>query len=267
MRIADGSIGWAPGAAPEAIVPAAPTLPMPKKKAPRGKTAGAVTAMLAGAPATPGAHSVLCATETEPAAFLEDAAAEAAAPTSDEWALTSNSLPPASAIGAGPAAARLGAPARTLVGVMDSAGRLNASPSYLRKVMGELHSNERVPLWKEEMVERVKRQATSRQQRDSLAFSAPPPTRSAGSTHSLRFKQGHDDTMSAASSRKVLSVADSFAESGLPPTRNQAKEIERKLFWYQDAIHEQELQQQLLEQKIRALADELTQVRLGGQGR
>ena len=36
------------------------------------------------------------------------------------------------------------------------------SPNYLRKVMGDLHSAERVPLWKEEMVERVKRTATSR---------------------------------------------------------------------------------------------------------
>ena len=31
----------------------------------------------------------------------------------------------------------------------------------------------------------------------------------------------------------------------------QAREIERKLFWYQDAIHEQELQAQLLEAKQR----------------
>ena len=188
------------------------------------------------------------------------AEAGAAAPASDEWALSSNSLATAVAAGTGPAGGRETslAPTRTLASAIDSS-RLNASPSYLRKVMGELHSNERVPLWKEEMVERVKRQATSRQQRDSLAASAPPSARLVSSTQSERHTHSLDDTMSAASSRKALSVADTLAETGLPPTRNQAREIERKLFWYQDAIHEQELQQQLLEQKIRGLADELTQ--------
>jgi len=56
------------------------------------------------------------------------------------------------------------------------------------------------------------------------------------------------------------SVADSQADSG--GTRNvsaQGRELERKSFWYQDAIHEQELQQQLLDQKIRALSEEVAQ--------
>ena len=38
------------------------------------------------------------------------------------------------------------------------------SPSYLRKVMTELHTSERVPVWKEEMVERVKRALSSQHQ-------------------------------------------------------------------------------------------------------
>jgi len=56
------------------------------------------------------------------------------------------------------------------------------------------------------------------------------------------------------------SVVDSITESGVGARGSaQAREIERKLFWYQDAIHEQELQQQLLDQKIRGLNDEVSQ--------
>ena len=54
------------------------------------------------------------------------------------------------------------------------------------------------------------------------------------------------------------SLGGSEAESGHGTVRSQqAREIERKLFWYQDAIHEQELQQQLLDQKIRGMVDEV----------
>ena len=51
------------------------------------------------------------------------------------------------------------------------------SPNYLKKVMGELHQTERVPLWKEEMVERVKRAATARSSSYCARSRPPRPSR------------------------------------------------------------------------------------------
>ena len=142
------------------------------------------------------------------------------------------------------------------------------SPNYLKKVMGELHQTERVPLWKEEMVERVKRAATAREQQllrqkqaakaksMSLSSSSAPPTARHGRTGGAG--EGDPDDMAESVKAPRESLGGSEAESGHGTVRSQqAREIERKLFWYQDAIHEQELQQQLLDQKIRGMVDEV----------
>ena len=155
---------------------------------------------------------------------------------------------------------------------LESAGK-GASPSYMRKVMSELHSSERVPLWKEEMVERVKRAATARQAHEDLVkLQQSGGVKAASGSRSARAHGRHraladDDAASAVSglggtrgghgaSGKALSIADSLAESGVQLNSAAAKEIERKLFVYQDAISEQELQQQLLDQKMRAMKEE-----------
>jgi len=149
----------------------------------------------------------------------------------------------------------------------DDAGMLGgpASPSYLKKMMSELHggADTGVPLWKEEMVERVKRAATARQMQleKSMRDAEGDARKSTRGGHLSSRRLGDHDAMSKTSSRKgPESVADSAMEShrgGAGST--QVREIERKAFWYQDAIHEQELQQQLLDQKIRGLADEVQQ--------
>ena len=81
--------------------------------------------------------------------------------------------------------------------------------------------------------------------------------------------RGDEDGRSqgGGSRRGPPSIADSHAESGLlgssgrgGTASQQVREIERKAFWYQDAIHEQELQQQLLEAKIKGLHEEVQQV-------
>ena len=254
-RISDGDIGWAPGADANAVAlfeqPAAPRGPKPTaagRPTPRGKKSHHATA----APAA----SDSADTSPEPLGGEGGEGGEGASPSSGapaeagEWALTS----------VGPSTARKGG----LSARDDAQQRVAAnaaSPSYLRKVMTELHTSERVPLWKEEMVERVKRAATARQQQldlEHLSASAPPTARLAHSSTRRSVGESESVVDSIRGGGAHGSVADSQAEMGM--TRGgstQAREIERKLFWYQDAIHEQELQQQLLEQKSRALGEEV----------
>jgi len=106
-------------------------------------------------------------------------------------------------------------------------------------------------------VERVKRAATQRQPPASFSASAPPTAREHTPRRRTMANDMRADTFRSTTGRE--SVADSMGESGAIRTSGsgQAREIERKLFWYQDAIHEQELQQQLLEQKTRTLQEEL----------
>ena len=248
-RISDGSIGWQPGADDAVHLPTEPTAPKAQSKpAPRKKPKPppAAEAATAGAPAVDGGD-----------------AAEATT-----FSLTQVPLEPAST-----------KPKRSAheasMASLESAGK-GASPSYMRKVMSELHSSERVPLWKEEMVERVKRAATARQAKADQAelkreAVAPKTARSLGHSSRRGGLSADDDAASNVSGTprragghggtgRAESVADSLAESGTLLVSAAAKEIERKLFWYQDAIHEQELQQQLLDQKIRALSEEEAQV-------
>lgn len=145
---------------------------------------------------------------------------------------------------------------------LGSTPRLNkttgrTSPTYLRKVMGQLHPTSGVPLWKEEIVDRVKRQAqqaNARRQKDQrmqMAATAPPTTRLTNpSPRTTRVSMGNRK----GSTSQLADDAVSVASGALP---SLSKDVERKVFWYQDAIHEQELQQQLLEQKFRSLSDEI----------
>ena len=260
-RISGGSIGWQPGSDEIALVPHHPSEPKPVKSA-RKK-----------ALASKGTPTRADATDTSATAPAADGDGGQVAAPGEDWSMTAvpgattqRSRAPAEP--ERPSALSLGDSAHLHGHQHSSSPRVaGASPTYLKKVMGELHNSERVPLWKEEMVERVKRAATARQQvaiHQELAATSGP--RSARLSHGGSTRRGlaaDDDASSVVSSRKggatnnAPSVVDSAAESGLSgPRSQQAKEIERKLFWYQDAIHEQELQQQLLDQKIRALHDE-----------
>ena len=158
-RIQDGDIGWAPGADDHLNLivpqPTAPTAPKPKGKgAPRKRQA---------APVAPPASDVVDASADGGAGGDggdggDGAQAEAGAPAADgDWALTSVSM-------GAQQTTRKSRRGQSEAG--DDAGMLGgpASPSYLKKMMSELHQSETgVPLWKEEMVERVKRAATARQ--------------------------------------------------------------------------------------------------------
>ena len=126
------------------------------------------------------------------------------------------------------------------------------------------------------MVERVKRAATARQMqldkamRDAQGDAKQSPRGLGHSSRSLGATgRGDEDGRSqgGGSRRGPPSIADSHAESGLlgssgrgGTASQQVREIEHKAFWYQDAIHEQELQQQLLEAKIKGLHEEVQQV-------
>lgn len=91
--------------------------------------------------------------------------------------------------------------------------------------------------------------AIRRKQRDPLSHSAPP---------TARFPSAPSLT-----GRTRVPSEDSFAASSMNEIgtgRRLAREVERKLIWYQDAIHEQELQSQLLEQKVMALQSQVQEM-------
>ena len=129
-------------------------------------------------------------------------------------------------------------------------------------------------------VERVKRAAGTRQ--ITLEPSHPLATHSFGGGGRHGHSRHHDDDrMSLLSSRmggaagKTLSVAESIGEGGMSRLGGsaQAREIERKLYWYQDAIHEQELQQMAAryEKQLKKITQNLVSLakesrRLGSMG-
>lgn len=237
-KIADGQIGYNPSAEIEAAVmaaPSAPSAPRGGKPTPRGKKAAA--------PPAP-SETVAPAEQTEGDGGEGSPTAGAPSPEG-EWALTS--------VTAGPASTRRAPRPDGEAAKMSVSA---ASPSYLRKVMTELHTSERVPLWKEEMVERVKRQALQKQQQKTvheLSPSAPSSARGHG-----RHRTGDMAVTDFKSTARTEASADEDLDATSGGGRSsKVRNIERKIFWYQDAIHEQELQQQLLDQKIRALSSEV----------
>ena len=283
-RIAEGNIGWAPNAEDATLAKILPTAPPGPKPTRGGKPPPArknTTAAGAGgeqhrpsAQATPYAADDDGGDGGAGAPYAAAAGAPSAAGDGDggEWALTS--VP---TMGASAAATRKAATSGLARNESQRIPSVSAaSPAYLRKIMGELHASERVPLWKEEMMERVKRAATARHQQESLSATAPAASRLARTARERRGAHDDGDRMSAVSSRRggggggggAPSVADSIADAAAlagsggvgGAGSTQAREIERKLYWYQDAIHEQELQQQLLDQKFRALSDEVEQL-------
>ena len=257
-RIAEGNIGWQPcvddQVGEHVQLPTAPKMPPSKPPPPRKKPKPKPAA----APASP--------RQADGGEVSEGAApAPPAADTQQTFSLTA--VPGEASTGSKPLrrSADAGQASMTSLG---TAGSLKVnSPSYLKKMMGELH-NDRVPLWKEEMIERVNRAATAREAHaklktmalQSAPHSALNSARLSSSSRRLRADDGSEMSASASrsgvqSARGPESVADDAATE-IQFNSAQAKEIERKLFWYQDAINEQELQQQLLDQKIEALLHE-----------
>jgi len=256
-RITEGQLGWQPNSDEPVHLPKAPTTEPSKQPPPRRKPKAK--------PAAP--------------APKVDEAASAPAEDVQQQTFSLTAVPDQAQSPRGAKTRRAESGQASMASLDASSKAKNTSPTYLRKVMSELHHSDRVPLWKEEMVERVKRAATARQAAQQVdapvSVSAPPSSRLPGGLSRRRLTVD-DDAASAVSGaagspqpgggtkggghtgRGPESVADSLAESGTQLHSAQAKEIERKLFWYQDAIHEQELQQQLLDQKIRALQEEAT---------
>ncbi|KAL3925549.1 MAG: hypothetical protein SGPRY_003618 [Prymnesium sp.] len=226
-RIEGGQVGWQPQDEeyPETR-PSPPTASKPSKPT-RRKIASAPSA----APPDPKCENeaaIPASSEDQP-----DSSPFPGATESTDWALTA--LPSSPLHRPKP---------KPTVEVQTS--RRQASSSYLRKVMGDLHSSERMPLWKEEMIERVKRTAQTRKQRDLFSQSAPASSR----TSTNRTPRARD-AVAAAPSASVI-------EPGVG--KRWARDAERKLFWYQDAIHEQELQSQLLEQKVNSLQGQVGEI-------
>ena len=249
-RIADGHIGYNPTAEAEAamvggggVTPSAPSARPGARPTPRSKRVQPAASAPAEAPA---------AADVSMSGEGGEGSPIAGAPAAEgEWALTSVTM------GAGGATTRRAATRPPHEEASKTMSASAASPSYLRKVMTELHTSERVPLWKEEMVERVKRAATARQQQ-IFAQSAPSTARGARGAR-RRLGPGDDESEEQFGSMRGAD-ASGMMDDGEATTSGartaKGKDIERKLFWYQDAIHEQELQQQLLDQKIRASRDE-----------
>ena len=283
-RIQDGDIGWAPGSEDHLALPpqpSAPTAPKPaggRGRNPRKKTAQAV------APSTGDAEPAATDGGGGDAGADGGDAGGGAEGADETFGLTSVTMHSATG---GSTARRTKRAAGGDGGDGGGGAGAGASPNYLKKMMGELHQSDHgVPLWKEEMVERVKRAATVRQMqvekamRDAAGDMKPSQRALGHSSRALRSTGGGgDDDASLAGSQKGMgrtggsgggggapSVADSNAESGVfgsggsGKASAQVREIERKAFWYQDAIHEQELQQQLLDAKIKTLSEEVQQV-------
>lgn len=150
----------------------------------------------------------------------------------------------------------------------DKSARKTAGPKpkYLHAVMTELHSSDRVPLWKEEMVDRVKRRSRARHEtEDKLASTLPASARSRPILPSMG-SSGHHHGAATARARSMGGTPPKLErmpsqESEVPGlshfSSQQVKEIDRKLYWYQDAIHEHELQCQLLDAKSKEVQDEI----------
>jgi hypothetical protein len=152
--------------------------------------------------------------------------------------------------------------------------------SYLNTMMGKLHSNDKVPLWKEDMVERVKWR--SQTNKDALSHTAPLPStaqllspRGASPPSTLKALPSNGVSLRNARTTKTgRAISDGASEAGLYTTlsaHSSAKDRERKLFFYQDAICDLELQTQLLNQRETEIRDELARMQLalskGGVGK
>ena len=81
-------------------------------------------------------------------------------------------------------------------GERSQTGLHSGSRSYLHAMMGTLHGAERVPLWKEEMIERVKRRSAIKKEREAMASSAAATSRQV-----LRVSGRHGATAAADRSR------------------------------------------------------------------
>ena len=97
-------------------------------------------------------------------------------------------------------------------------------------MMGTLHGAERVPLWKEEMIERVKRRSAIKKEREAMASSAAATSRQV-----LRVSGRHGATAAADS----LGGAARGGGTRGGANAEEVNTLERKVYWYSDAIHEQ----------------------------
>lgn len=107
------------------------------------------------------------------------------------------------------------------------------------------HTNARVK-HQQQHITRHGRLPLRRKQRDLFSQSAPASSR----TSTNRTPRTRD-AVAAAPCASVI-------EPGVG--KRWARDAERKLFWYQDAIHEQELQSQLLEQKVNSLQGQVGEI-------
>ena len=158
-------------------------------------------------------------------------------------------------------------------------GPTHTTWTHRAQVMNELHANERVPLWKEEMVERVKRRSTVRAEREamshSMSASAPTTARGLSTTRLPRSARGSVGV--GGSSAKdggsetsgVSSFQKGFGGSGMGGTvaEELGRELERKVYWYQDAIHDQELRAQLIEAEVKGVVDQTTELAAAREAR
>jgi len=141
-------------------------------------------------------------------------------------------------------------------------------------MMGKLHNNDKVPVWKEEMVERVKwRSQTSK---DILSSTVPLPSPRGASPPANWNTMPSNGTGSRTSliAKPGKASSDEASDAGLSTAlsaHSSAKNRERKLFFYQDALFDLELQTQLLSQRETDLRDELARTQkalnCGGAGK
>jgi hypothetical protein len=130
-------------------------------------------------------------------------------------------------------------------------------------MMGKLHNNDKVPVWKAEMVERVKWRSKTSQ--DALSSTAPLPSARGASPPSTAKTVPSNGTgpRMARTAKSAWTSSDEASDAGLWTTTSvqaSAKDRERKLLFYQDAISDLELQTHLLSQRDAELRDDLARV-------
>jgi len=262
-RLDAGRVGWSPGAyAPELTAPAAtkpPTRPSPRSKQtkpptkPRDSTsrrtaADALTKKLAASlPGKAGDGGF----DAQLDRLLGDAATSG---PDGGGAELSGSARLASPDGGAALRTRVrGGSDEKSAGGSGDKGASAARSSFLHTVMGELHGDQRVPLWKEEMVERVKRRSNAAHLSQSAPSSARLP-----STAPRRARPDSSDAGSTSGESTIGRVRRSReAEVAL---RARVGVLESKVFWYQDAVHEQHLQSQLVDAKQKLALDQVLEL-------